>query len=442
MKLKKTAALLSAAVIICLSGCNVADMSFEDSLRPPRTMGDEAEIEKLISDTVGGKYILKYPKSGAYRSAIIKNDLNGDGNEEAIAFFRGKDETAGVHMLVMYNVDDEWKISSDFVTETTDVDCVDFADINENNGLEIIAGYTTYTPNINFLSCYSYSDGVTDTITSGQNYSSFCCSNLDGKGKSEILTLTLFNAENEAKASMLEYSKDKKQIYVKASVPMDPNVVKYQKIGITDLEGSEKGVIVDGSFADEQLVSQVIYYNQSLAVLRNPLYKEKQKNPTTRISTLLSTDYDGDSKLEIPMIEKLPGAPAEENQTVADKVSWCSFNTKSENLTVKGIVAENYKCGFFVKIPGKWSNGSYTAFNTEKSMKLYEWRQNTAGEELFEIRVFDVAAWDQGKIDGYTLIYRDNRYAYTFTNPQGQSQMKLTDDEIKTAFAVINQNGD
>lgn len=442
MKLKNIAAFILAAVIFSFSGCNIADLSFEDSLRPPKTMGDEAEIEKLISDTAKGKYTLKYPKSGSYRSAIIMNDLDFDGTDEAIAFFKGKDDSAGVHMLVMYDVEGEWKISGDFVTETTDVDSVDFADIDENDGLEIIAGYTTYTPNINFLSCNSYSDGVTDTISSGQNYSSFYCGNLDSNGKSEIITLTLFNAENEAKASMLEYSKEKKQLFIKSSAAMDPNVVKFKNICLTDLDDKSKAVVVDGSLADEQLVTQVIYYNQALALLRNPLYKDKQKNPTARTANVLSSDFDGDSKIEIPMVDKFPHTGAETAQSVADKVTWCLFNSQNEGLAAKSVVAEHYKCRFSVKKSDKWIDGSYTAVNTDTSMKLYEWLQTGTGEELFEISAFDVSAWDQGKIDGYTLIYRDNRYAYAFTNPQGQSPLKLTDDEIKTAFAVNKQNGE
>ena len=442
MKLKNTAAFILAAVILCFSGCNVTDLSFEDSLRPPKTMGDEAEIEKLISDTAHGKYILKYPKSGSYRSAIIMNDLDGDGVSEAIAFFKGKDETAEVHMLVMYDIDGEWKISGDYVNETTDVDCVDFADIDENNGLEIFVGYTTYTPNINFLSCYTYSNGVTDTISSGQTYSSFCCGDLVNTGKSEVATLTLFNAENEAKASILEYSKEKKLIYIKSSAPMDPNVVKFKNIGLTDINGSVKAVVVDGSFAGDETVTQVIYYNHSLAMLRNPLYNDKQKNPTTRTSGVLSSDFDGDSKLEIPIVEKLPHKGEKMAQSIADKITWCAFDSKSEALVPKSIVAKHYKYNFSVKKPNRWQDGSYTAIITDNSMILYEWLQTNLGEELFEIKVFDIAVWDQGKVDDYTLIYRDNRYAYAFSNPPGNSPMKLSNDEIKTAFSADNSDSE
>ena len=144
MKLKPVAAAILGAALLCgTCGCSITDLGKEDLLRPPKTMGDEAEIEALISKTASNGYTLKYPKSGSYRSAIVMHDLNGDDVDEAIAFFREKDSAAGIHMLVMYEEDGEWKISDDFVTETTDVDCVDFADICEDDSLEILVGYAT-----------------------------------------------------------------------------------------------------------------------------------------------------------------------------------------------------------------------------------------------------------------------------------------------------------
>ena len=143
MKLRVPAAILGACMLLSANGCSFLELGLDDALRPPKTMGDEAEIEKLISESAKGSYILKYPKNGNYRSAIITQDLDGDDTAEAIAFFRGKDEATRLHMLVMYETDDGWKVSGDFVTETTDVDCVDFAKISDSGRLDILTGYTT-----------------------------------------------------------------------------------------------------------------------------------------------------------------------------------------------------------------------------------------------------------------------------------------------------------
>ena len=103
MSLKKIAAAAMAAIMAAaLCGCDFNDLGSDGMLRPPKTMGDEAEIEQLISKSANKSgYILKYPKSGTHRSAIVFEDLDLDDGLEAVAFFRNKDDLTAVHMLIM-----------------------------------------------------------------------------------------------------------------------------------------------------------------------------------------------------------------------------------------------------------------------------------------------------------------------------------------------------
>ncbi len=442
MKLKRAAAAaLCAAVCMSTGGCSLTDLSTDEMLRPPKTMGDEAEIEQLISKTAPRGYTLKYPKNGSYRSAIIMNDLDGDDVKEAIAFFREKDNTTGVHMLVMYENEGDWNISADFVTETTDVDCVDFADIDDKPGLEILAGYSTYTTNMSFLSCYTYSGGKTDTIESGQNYSAFYCGSLDSGGKSKVITLTLFSPDNEAKATLLEYNSGRSAIYAKASAPMDPNVVSYKNVIISDLGEGIKGIVVDGAYSNDELNTQVIYFNKELAVLKNPLHKEKTRNPTQRSSPVLSADIGNDMIIEIPTVATLPFSDAGGAFTAADQVVWNTFSAKNEALAPQKRTVANYSYGYTLKIPENWKAGTFTALLNESGsvMTLCEWKDGAPGQKLFDVRVFRVADWDQGKdIDGYQLIYKDNLYAYAFIGYGAESELSVDDNEIKTAFSLLN----
>ena len=445
MKLKAvlSATILGAFFITSASGCSLTDFSSESMLRPPKTTGDEAEIEQLISDCAEKGYTLKYPKNGNYRSAIIMNDLNGDKTDEAIAFFREKDDVTKIHMLVMYNDNDEWKLSSDYITETTDIDCVDFSDVNGSGSLEILVGYATYTPNINFMSCYTYEKGTTSEIKSGQNYSSFYCGDFNSDSKNEIMMLSLFTTEAEARATMLEYNKDNNSLYAKATVVMDPNVVKYKNITISDLGENTKGIVVDGIFASEELCTQIIYFNKELSLLRNPLYKEKTKNATQRSCSVISADTDEDMIVEIPSSSKLPYPKNEPVDTVADKLVWNTFSVQNESLSIKSNLIANYKQGYTLKMPDKWLKNTVTATLTLDGsvMSVYEWNKTKLGNKLFEIKVFNTTDWDSGKDnENYTLIYKDNIYAYTFINSNTESQYSITDDEIKTAFSVLNQS--
>ena len=50
MKIKKLiSTLVLGSMLVGLSGCNITDFSAENLLRPPKAVGDEAEIEQLTA---------------------------------------------------------------------------------------------------------------------------------------------------------------------------------------------------------------------------------------------------------------------------------------------------------------------------------------------------------------------------------------------------------
>ena len=418
MKIKKLiSALVLGSMLVGLSGCNITDFSAENLLRPPKAVGDEAEIEQLIAKTADSGYTLKYPKNGKFRSAIIMTDLDGNDSNEAVAFFRNSAETSSVHMLVMYSKDNSWEIASDNIFETTDIDSVDFADLTGNGKAEIIVNSTTYTPNVGKLSCYSYSEGKTNEVGSGQSCSSFVTGDFDNDGTSEIMSLVLYTTENEALASMLDYNEDSKSLYAKAMANMDPNVVKYKNIAVTKLDNDITGIVVDGTSANEVTNTQVIFYSRDLAILRNPLFKEKAKNITRRSSQIICSDIDKDGKLEIPVTLDLPKQSGDSKNIYADKIIWNSFDTPKEALVAAITDLESETTSF------------------------YAWNGTKLDTELFEIKVFPVSEWESGKSDDFTLITKDDKYAYTFNNINPDTQISLSDDEIKTGFSTLDQSG-
>lgn len=441
MKLKKVLAVftfIAAATALC--GCDIADFGTDNLLRPPKTMGNESAIEQLIADSTGNKYTLKYPKSGNNRSAITMTDLNGDGINEAIAFCREGDDTTRIHMLVMYSSNNEWLLSSDNITEASDVDCVDFADINGDGNLEIISGYSTYTTNINILSCHSYNNGETAEIKAEQNYSSFSCGDFNSDGNDEIIAMILYTAENESSAVMLDYNEEKNLLYKKATVAMDPNIVKYKNISKAEYDGIP-AIISDGLLSDGEINTQIIYYNTELSLLRNPLYREKGSNFTQRSQDVLPTDINGDGCPELPSVTKMPYPSSLTADMAADKTDWYSFSIKDETTVHISTMISDYLQNFNFTVPEKWQIEQVTAFysNDGNSLEFYEWNKTQTGKKLFEIRAFEAAEWDIGKYaDEYTLITKSDTKAFALKNENTNSPLSLDDSEIKTAFSVIN----
>lgn len=441
MKAKKAlTAVLICAVAASLTGCNIGELGTESLIRPPKANGDEAEIEQLISDTAEKDYILKYPKSGTHRSAIVMTDLDNDKSDEAIAFYRPDDKSkVEIHMLVMYSENDKWKLSKNCIIEATDVDCIEFADVNGDGNPEILSGYSTYSTEINKLVCHSFSKGETVALTVECNYSSFAAADFDNDGTSEVMALSLFTPENEATATLLDYGEEKNCLYAKSSAKMDPNIISYKNISVTQLENEVNGLVVDGALTTEEINTQIIFFSKELSVLRNPLYKEKEKNITQRGLQLLSTDINADGCIEIPLVTSLPHTIDEDASKVADRVRWNTISPDAEIPTYVTDTVANYGCNYVFKMDDSWIEDTVTArIEDERTMSFYHWNSDRFGDKLFTIKMFDLSEWDIGEdSDGYTLIYKNENYAYAFCDANYDNYFSLSDDEIKTSFLYL-----
>ena len=100
-------AVVVLAFCVCLAGCDFFTMETEQMLTPPALIGDMAPIQKTLNASIKGEYTLKYPSSGEYRSAVVLNDINGDGVFEAFAFYSQTDgEVDYVHVNFIVRVSD------------------------------------------------------------------------------------------------------------------------------------------------------------------------------------------------------------------------------------------------------------------------------------------------------------------------------------------------
>ena len=70
-----------AAILLCfaLCGCDMFTIDTEQLVTPPELTGDMYPIGKALSKSIKGEYHLKYPSLGENRSAIILEDIDGDG---------------------------------------------------------------------------------------------------------------------------------------------------------------------------------------------------------------------------------------------------------------------------------------------------------------------------------------------------------------------------
>ena len=85
-----------AVASVMLTGCTL-DGSAENLLSPPVLYEEQEEIYSALKESTGENITLRYPRSGALRSAFIIDDIDGSGEDEAIVFY-------SVHEQVRMNI--------------------------------------------------------------------------------------------------------------------------------------------------------------------------------------------------------------------------------------------------------------------------------------------------------------------------------------------------
>lgn len=425
---------LSLCALTFFSGCSLK-INDPSLLRPPKTTGREAQLESLIADTAHNNYKLKYPQSGEYRSAIITKDLNGDKKDEAIAFYRENDNETATKMLVMYDAGKEWKICGEFEIKLTDVDTVQFADIDYDGIEEIFAGFSSTGRNSNELNIFSYNPKTRKAKHNDFkiNYSSFTTGDYDQDGGSEILTLNLESTDAGACAVLTDYNKDK--LYTLSKCDMDRNVTKYENADSGLINKDTIGVAVDG-LIENGYNSQIVYYNSSKRSLINyPITMGKKTSDTARAEKIYSTDIDHDGFIEIPVINNNSQKSDSDEENVAPIISWSGLNTKKNKLQTKVKCVSNTAYGYYFKLPESFSDTTVTTLSQDnRTMKIYSEKSNAPDRLIATFKIFDVgtSADDMG---GYSTLESYNQYIYTY-KIEKNPPIYISEDTLKENFAL------
>lgn len=428
MKIKNSILALLITSAVLLSGCSI-NLSGADLIHPPKTTGNEAEIQKLIEDNAESDYTLKYPQNGDFRSAVITEDLNYDENDEAIAFYNTVDgENSFTHMLVMNNQEGVWQVSFDYQTEYSDVDCVQFTDYDSDGILEILVGFVTYSANVNELAVFDY-DAERNTghlVESGKKYTSFSTGDYDGDNANEIMLLTLSTSETKALATLIDYEDN--SLYPLTSCNLNPNVTKFEKVQTALVAEGIYAVIVDG-FLSDSYNTQVIAYDTSKLILKNL----NANNENSRF--VKSVDFDGDSLTEIPVLYSSPVDKTTDVATASPMILWYGFDKDKFILTPKTRCIINFEYDFYFEVPQDIVNSTMAVVSKDnKTINIYKLKSKNSKLAL-SFRVVDEN--DDDKVAKYSVIKSNSKYDYTYMLVD---ENFISDEVVNKNFALYEES--
>ncbi len=378
--MKKFAVSLIVLSLTALLGFVVITTTFrpmESLMRPPKVEGENLSIQLAFEEKVGTDYVLKQPVSGNHRNAYNLIDLTGDKNDEVIIFYSKSDNLSIVRMNVLDNVDGQWKSIADFQSAHSDIQEIEFADLNGDGNKEIVVGWTAFQNSYSkLMSVYEVSsDNQSARIypVYGDYYSMFKVADFNADGKSDILTLKYAVAATSAEytGTMLLYEDD--TLKQGKSFVLDKSLNSVAAVNFDLLDDSRTRIFVDGYKADSGMITDCFIWDTSNDTLDRAFVSGNSvASLSSRTSSVLCKDINSDGYIEIPVEDYLPNITdyeSKSNNLGTSIINWLWFKGDESELVSSHIILSQYGYSF---IFNRHMLGNVSVINdTEKGLLTF-----------------------------------------------------------------------
>ena len=421
--------------ICLLSGCDSIFSNPENTLKATNITGDFQGVNDALEKKVGTAITLKYPLVDGVRSPFCAHDLDGDGVNEVLAFYKEAKEDAPPHInLLKLTKGDEWESKQDIAPVGNDLLEIAFADLDNDGIDEILTGWSNYTSKCNQMGVYRMEEG--SLVQRGlEDYSAYIVCDIDSNG-SEELGIAHINANTKAADFCFYYFKDN-NFTLLCSGALDSNVTSYANIKLGKI-GSKEAIFLDGHKAPEIVITEVLYYEN--AKLQNPFFDTvSSTNKTTlRYSPLYSQDINGDGFIDIPRGIAVKGTIGEVSDELNQIVRWFTFDgTKSTALFDAWYSTAD---GYYLDFDQTWLNNITVSYDYDLGLAMFnrfDEKTKAPAGELLRIRAITDKEWENNPPDKYVKIGQKDTKVYIARFSNLESPLYISPDALAQRFHII-----
>ena len=186
LRIKRVLAALAVVLAtgLLLSGC--MSSTIDELLSLPQPSEEYLELQKSIDEIVASGASYSAPSSGSHRQSVQLYDVNGDGVNEALAFF----SVAGEKPLKIYIfrlVGSRYEAAAVIEGDGTGIDSISYLDMNGDGWSEIVVGWRM-GPEIQMLNIYALK-GFAVSSVAATDYDEYLTADLDGNGREDLLVM-------------------------------------------------------------------------------------------------------------------------------------------------------------------------------------------------------------------------------------------------------------
>lgn len=435
---RKIRVLAAAALLsMALSGCGGFSMEFnpEALYALPELPAKYTELNARLNEILEGGAEYAAPTSGTNIQPVQLTDLDGDGAQEAVAFFRKAEDEKPLKIYIFSANGDRYEQSAVIEGSGAAVYSVVYSDLDGDGRTELIVGWRV-NAELQALSVYALSPAGPAELLRSVSYVRYANVDLDGDGLQELVVLHA-DEEGGGVADYYDWQEG-------ALVPLSP-----ARISVTMAELSQQGRLAAGTLqggAPALFVTGVT--EQSGAVtdilaLRNGELSNIALSESTGVSGeiapfcgLYPTDINGDGLTEVPIPISPDGAPP------FHRVDWRAYSLDGAGERAASTY-HSVEDGWYLQLPDAWVDHVETersGGSGESSVTFYALNEDgTRGGAILRISALTGSGREVRATRGNRFpLSRQSTAIFTAELPETPPwEHGLSAEEVREAFSLI-----
>lgn len=333
-------ALLGAALL--LSGCASRD-SGGTLYRLPRLPAEYESLEARIDALIDGGAEFAAPTSGGNLQSVQMVDLDGDGEEEAVAFFRRANDERPMKVYVFRAALDSYEQYCVIEGASHSIYSVNYVDLNGDGWREILAGIRGDL-DVQNLAVYSLATGEPrQMLVTG--YSRYAAQDMDGDGRQDLIVL---RSDEESCAVADYYAWNGTELALRSSMRLSSNISELRRLTSGTLSDGGNALFATAVTQDGAAATDILTVEGG--VLRS-IKSGADVGRTFHFLDLYPGDVNGDGVTEVP--EAAPFARTDPEGGTYYRVCWRQYDASGK----AELVCETYQDaqgGWSLILPGGW----------------------------------------------------------------------------------------
>ena len=349
-------------LLLCLmglSGCVFS--SVEEMYALPKSSEAYVNLQAKINAEKGSaEYIA--PLSGENRQTIQLVDVDGDGIQEAVAFFRDVQAEAPLK-IVVFRQDEagEYQPWARIEGVGTEIEAIDYLELCEPAGCEILVSWQV-NASVRDLVGYAVKDGQpVEILRSG--YDDYLAADLDRDGQEELF-LTQSGGENQANWEVEYYDGKKGHMDLISSTPLSVGAVEINTWTDGMLADEVPALFVTSHLGKEDLITDVFCLGEKgLENIALADGANQSSNVCHYYAGVHPSDMNGDGITEVPVAQSIPAYGI----STAGEFWWLHWMAYQADGTCTQVLTTYHSGdGWYLEIPDEWT-GAFSMCRQENS---------------------------------------------------------------------------